>query len=108
MSTPALLALLAVVGVLTFLYRYAMIGIFALHSLPGWLHALCRHIAPASFAALTASALFVNAGEVQFAFDTPRPWAALAAVLVAWRTRSVLATIAAGMATLYLLKYFLF
>ncbi|ENO86518.1 AzlD domain-containing protein [Thauera linaloolentis] len=108
MSTPSLLALLVAVGILTFLYRYAMIGLFARHSLPGWLHALCRHIAPASFAALTASALFVTGGEVQFAFDTPRPWAALAAVLVAWRTRSVLATIVAGMAALYLLKYLVF
>jgi branched-subunit amino acid transport protein len=107
-STTILLLLLAVVGVLTFLYRYAMIGLFAKHSLPGWLHALCRHIAPASFAALTASALFVQGGDVYFAFDTPRPWAALAAVIVAWRTRSVLATIAAGMATLYLLKFLLF
>ena len=43
-------------------------------------------------------------GEVVFAFDTPRPWAALVAVLVAWRTRNVLATIGAGMAALYLLK----
>lgn len=108
MSTPALLALLVVVGILTFLYRYAMIGFFARHALPGWLHALCRHIAPASFAALTASALFVHGGDVQFAFDTPRPWAALAAVIVAWRTRNVLATIAAGMATLYLLKFLIF
>ncbi|MDI3490339.1 MAG: hypothetical protein PWP11_1616 [Thauera sp.] len=104
MSTSALLALLMVVGLLTFLYRYAMIGFFASRSLPAWLHALCRHIAPASFAALTASALFVSGGDVQFTFDSPRPWAALVAVIVAWRTRNVLATIAAGMAALYLLK----
>lgn len=104
MSATTLVLLLVFVGVLTFLYRYAMIGVFASRSLPGWLHALCRHIAPASFAALTASALFVSAGEVQFAFDTPRPWAALVAVTVAWRTRNVLATIGAGMAALYLLN----
>ena len=103
MSTTTLLLLLALVGGLTYLYRYAMIGLFASRSLPAWLHALCRHIA-ASFAALTASALFVAGGEVVFAFDTPRPWAALVAVLVAWRTRNVLATIGAGMAALYLLK----
>ena len=104
MSTPALILLLVLVGGLTYLYRYAMIGLFASRSLPGWLHALCRHIAPASFAALTASALFVAGGEVQFAFDSARPWAALVAVLVAWRTRNVLATIGAGMAALHLFK----
>ena len=104
MSTTTLLLLLALVGGLAYLYRYAMIGLFASRSLPRWLHALCLHIAPASFAALTASALFVAGGEVVFAFDTPRPWAALVAVLVAWRTRNVLATIGAGMAALYLLQ----
>ena len=104
MSTTTLLLLLVLVGVLTYLYRYAMIGLFASRSLPGWLHALCRHIAPASFAAPTASALFVAGGEVQFAFDSARPWAALVAVLVAWRTRNVLATIGAGMAALHLFK----
>ena len=96
---PALWPPLGVIGVFLVL---ALTGLPLL--LPGWLHALCRHIAPASFAALTASALFVAGGEVVFAFDTPRPWAALVAVLVAWRTRNVLATIGAGMAALYLLK----
>ena len=105
MSTPTLLALLAAVGALTYLYRYLMIGVFASHRLPPWLHALCRHIAPASFAALTASALFVAGDEVRIALDGPRPWAALVAAAVAWRSRSVFATIGAGMATLYLLKF---
>lgn len=104
MSNSALLVLLAAVGLLTFAYRYSMIGLLAGRKLPAWLHALCRHIAPASFAALTASALFVSGGEVVFAFDSPRPWAALVAALFAWRTGNVFATIAAGMATLYLLK----
>jgi branched-subunit amino acid transport protein len=105
MSTPALIALLVVVGIVTFLYRYAMIGLFASRNLPGWLHALCRHIAPASFAALTVSALFVHGGAVAIALDAPKPWAALVAALVAWRTRNVLATIGAGMAALYLFKF---
>lgn len=104
MSTPALLGLLAAVGALTFLYRYAMIGLFAGRPLPAWLHAACHYIAPASFAALTASALFVAGGEVVLALDTPRPWAALVAALVAWRSGNVFATIGAGMAALHLLK----
>lgn len=105
MSTTELIILLAVVGGVTFLYRYAMIGLLAGRNLPGWLHALCRHIAPASFAALTVSALFIHGGEVTLALHTPKPWAALVAALVAWRTRQVLATIGAGMAALYLFKF---
>ena len=105
MSTAALLALLVIIGLVTFVYRYAMIGLFAKRSLPGWLHALCRHIAPASFAALTAGELFIHGGEVVLALAAPKPWAALVAVLVAWRTGNVLATIGAGMAALYLFKW---
>lgn len=105
MSTAALLALLVIIGLVTFVYRYAMIGLFAKRSLPGWLHALCRHIAPASFAALTAGELFIHGGEVVLALAAPKPWAALVAALVAWRTGNVLATIGAGMAALYLFKW---
>ena len=59
MTTTTLVLLLVLVGALTYLYRYAMIGLFASRSLPGWLHALCRHIAPASFAALTLVAAWL-------------------------------------------------
>ena len=105
MSTPALIGLLVAVGLATFAFRYAMIGLLASRNLPAWLHALCRHIAPASFAALTASALFVQGGEVTLAMAAPKPWAALVAALVAWRTGNVLATIGVGMVALYLFKY---
>ena len=99
-----LVVMLAAVGALTFVFRYAMIGLFAGRTLPRGLLSLCRHIAPASFAALAASELFIHAGEVAFALAAPKPWAALVAALVAWRTGNVLATIAVGMAALYLLK----
>lgn len=104
MSVSTLVLLLGAVGVLTFLFRYTMIGLVAGRTLPRWVHALCRHIAPASFAALAASELFIHGGEVVFALAAPKPWAALVAALVAWRTGNVLATIAVGMAALYLLK----
>ena len=46
----------------------------------------------------------VEVFEVVLALDTPRPWAALVAALVAWRSGNVFATIGAGMAALHLLK----
>ena len=104
MSTFALLVLLAAVGIATYFFRYSMIGLFANRQLPQWLRELCSFIAPASFAALTVSALFVNGGQVALSLDTPKPWAALVAVIVAWRTGNVFATIGVGMATLYGLK----
>ncbi len=104
MSTAALVLLLAAVGVVTYVFRYSMIGLFANRSLPAWLRELCSYIAPASFAALTVSALFIHGGQATIPYDTPKPWAALVAVIVAWRTGSVFATIGAGMAALYIFK----
>lgn len=106
MGTLALLSLLLALGLVTFLYRYSMIGLLAGRRLPGWLHSICRNIAPASFAALTATSLFVQDGGPHLDLTQPKPWAALVAALVAWRSGSVLGTIAAGMATLALLKHF--
>lgn len=99
--------LLTAVGVATYLFRYSMIGLFANRNLPTWLREMCRYIAPASFAALTVSALFVNGGQVSIVLDAPKPWAALIAAIVAWRTGNVFATIGVGMAALYTLKLFL-
>ena len=104
MSTFALLALLIAVGAVTYFFRYSMIGLFANRQLPDWLRELCSFIAPASFAALTVSALFVSGGQVAMPLDTPKPWAALIAAIVAWRTGNVFATIGVGMAALYIFK----
>ncbi|NJA88783.1 AzlD domain-containing protein [Rhodocyclus tenuis] len=107
MSTVSLLLLLVGVGAVTFLYRYSMIGLFASRKLPDSVRELCRHIAPASFAALCASALFIQHGAVTLGFDSPRTWAALIAALVALHTRNVIATIITGMLALTLLKLIL-
>ncbi|MEE4607972.1 MAG: AzlD domain-containing protein [Desulfobacteraceae bacterium] len=107
MSTVSMVLLLTAVGGVTYLFRYSMIGLFANRDLPTWLREMCRYIAPASFAALTVSALFINGGQVSIALDAPKPWAALIAAIVAWRTGNVFATIGAGMAALYTLKLFL-
>lgn len=106
MRTATLIVLLTAVGGMTYLFRYSMIGLFANRNLPAWLRELCTYIAPASFAALTVSALFIHGGQVTIVLDAPKPWAALIAVTVAWRTGSVFATIGAGMAALYVLKLF--
>jgi len=104
MSTPSMILLLTVVGAVTYLFRYSMIGLFANRELPAWLREMCGYIAPASFAALTVGALFIHGGQVSVDLGTPKPWAALIAAIVAWRTGNVFATIGVGMAALYLLK----
>lgn len=100
-----MLTLMMVVGAVTFLYRYAMIGVFAHRALPPWLERLCRFVAPASFAALVTSTLFVSGQQVELELASPRLWAAVIAAVVAWRTGHVFATITTGMGVLYLLKW---
>ena len=107
MTDGILLALMVVVGAVTFLYRYAMIGMFAHRELPTWLEKLCWFVAPASFAALVTSTLFVSGQQVELDLASPRLWAAVVAAVVAWRTGHVFATIATGMGVLYLLKWLL-
>lgn len=107
MSDSVLLFLIIVVGAITFLYRYAMIGFFAHRDLPGWLESLCRFVAPASFAALVTTTLFVSHQQVELDLASPRLWAAVVAAGVAWKTGHVFATIATGMGVLYLLKWLL-
>ena len=107
MGDAELLVLMLVVGGITFLYRYAMIGLFAHRELPPWLARLCQFVAPASFAALIASTLFVTGHDVHVDMSSPKLWAACVAGLVAWKTGNVLATIATGMVILYALKWLL-
>lgn len=69
--------------------------------------ALLAYVPPAVLAALIAPEVLVRNGE--FAFDpaSPRLWAALLAGVVAYFTRSVLATISVGLAALWLLQAWL-
>ncbi len=58
---------------------------------------LLGYVPPAVLAALIAPEIFVSKGAFVLEVANPRLWAALAAGLVAWKTRSVLATIAVGL-----------
>lgn len=103
MSTPVLLLTMAACGLLTFLIRLSFIAFG--HRLPDdpRIGAVLRYVPPAILGALIAPEILVVRGE---ALATPeRLWAALVALLVARLTRSVLATIAAGMAALWLLQH---
>ena len=101
MSTTLLLLTMAVCGLVTFLIR---LSFFAFgHHLPDdpRIEAVLRYVPPAILGALIAPEIFTGANGLLLTPDNPRLWAGLSALLVAWLTRSVLATIAAGMAALW-------
>jgi branched-subunit amino acid transport protein len=88
----------------TFLIRLSFIAFG--HHLPDdpRISAVLRYVPPAILGALIAPEILVTGSSLNVSPDNPRLWAALAALLVARLTRSVLATIAAGMAALWVLQ----
>ncbi|MBS1144727.1 MAG: hypothetical protein H6R14_2133 [Proteobacteria bacterium] len=104
MSTTVLLLTMAACGLVTFLIRLSFIAFG--HHLPDdpRITAVLRYVPPAILGALIAPEIFVAGGSLNAAPDNPRLWAALVALIVARLTRSVLATIAAGMAALWVMQ----
>lgn len=104
MSTTGLLLTMAACGLVTFLIRLSFIA-FGQH-LPNdpRLTAALRYVLPAILGALIAPEIFALNGSLDLAPGNPRLWAALAALIVARLTRSVLATIAAGMVALWVVQ----
>lgn len=107
MSTGYLLLTMAACGLVTFLIRLSFIaGSRWLAAGPGF-SAVLRYVPPAVLGALIAPEIFPAGLAGALAGDNPRLWAAGVALVVAWATRNVLATIAAGMLALWVLQAWL-
>jgi len=92
------------VGLLTFVIRYFPIALLSRLELPALIKRALIFVPPAVMMAIIAAALFFPGGTPNIVLDTPRLAAAALAALVAWRTRSVLWTVIAGMCVLWGLK----
>jgi branched-subunit amino acid transport protein len=91
----------------TFLLRFSFLGTVKPHALaPGFLEAL-RYVPAAVFAAIVAPQVFIRDEAIDFAPDNPRFLAALAALGVAWFTRSVTWTLVGGMVALWAVQWWL-
>lgn len=106
MSLDAVLLVAAMLGggLLTFASRALFLLAGEKATLGPRLRALLAYVPPAVLSALVVPEVFVRDGELLLSANNPRLWAAAIAVLVAWRTRSVLATIAIGLAALWALQ----
>jgi branched-subunit amino acid transport protein len=92
---------------ITFLLRFSFLGTLKPDAIPPRVREVLRFVPPAVLAAIVVPALVIRDGAIQLAMSNPRPAAALVALIVAWLTRSVIWTIAAGMAALWLLQRWL-
>jgi len=99
------LAIILTIGIGTYLLRLSFIGILGDRTMPDWAMVPLRFVAPAVLAALVAPAVLLKDGAVDLSPVTnPRALAALVALLIAWKTKNVIAVIVAGMAAVWLLQ----
>jgi len=89
-------------GVITYLTRVSLIAAGDRITLPEPVERALRHVGSASFAAIAVPAVFGDDRLAGFGDDAPALIAVVVAGLVVHRTRSVPASLAAGMATLWL------
>jgi branched-subunit amino acid transport protein len=95
---------LLVGGLLTYLLRLSFIA-FSGREFPAWLERSLRFVPPAVLTAILFPELFIQSGSLDISLGNNRLLAGLVAILVAWRTRSMLLTILAGMGALLLLQW---
>lgn len=92
-------------GVITYAIRLSMIAFFGGRTIPPVVYRALRFVPPAVLSALVAPALLRPAGPFDLSLGNTRLLAGVLAVVVAWRTKSTLLTIALGMAALWFLQW---
>jgi branched-subunit amino acid transport protein len=91
-------------GLLTYASRISFIYLMGRLEIPAWLKRSLRFVPPAVLSAIIVPELVFQAGKIDLSLDNYRLLAGIFAILVAWRTRNTLLTIALGMAALLALK----
>jgi branched-subunit amino acid transport protein len=87
-------------GLLTYLTRLSFIVLLEKVDTPEWLSRSLRFVPPAVLTAIIFPEVVAHTGQIDLSLGNERILAGLVAALVAWRTRSALLTIAAGMLVL--------
>jgi branched-subunit amino acid transport protein len=95
---------IAVAGFLTFATRLSFIYLVDKIAMPDWFRRALRFVPIAVLTAIVFPALLDRGGSLDMSIRNPQIWAGAAAVLVAWRTKSVILTLIAGMAALLVLQ----
>lgn len=98
-------AAILAVGVTTFLLRASFILFADAQRFPTRFRQALAFVPPAVLAAIVLPGLLMPQGHLDLSFDNPRWIAGLVAIAAAWRLKSVIASIASGMAVLWLLQW---
>jgi len=99
------LLIIVIIGIGSYLTRVSFIAALGTRPMSPTLERPLTYVAPAVLAALVLPAVVVKDGSPDLSpLSNPEFLAAVVATLVAWRTRSVAATILIGMGALWLLQ----
>ena len=91
-------------GLITFGIRLLPIVLLGRIEIPIVVQRALRFVPPAVLSAIVAPELLMPGGEFNLSLGNARLLAGVIAMLVAWRTKNVLLTIAAGMIALWVLQ----
>ncbi|MBI3734702.1 MAG: AzlD domain-containing protein [Chloroflexi bacterium] len=91
-------------GAITLALRLSFVLLLGEREIPPILRSALRFVPPSTFSAIVLPELFTHGGTLNLSVENTRLLAGALAVIVAWRTRNVLLTIAAGMGGLWLLQ----
>ena len=91
-------------GVITYAIRLSMIVMSGQIQLSDQLQRALRYVPPAVLSAIILPEMVQPGGTLDLSLGNERLLAGIIAGLVAWRSRNVVATIIAGMATLLLIQ----
>lgn len=104
LSTPTIWLTILGMGVITFGLRYSFIALSGRLELPPTLRRALRFVPAAVLSALVLPALVYPGGELFLSLGNDRLMAGLIALVVAWRSRSILLTLLVGMVALWTLQ----
>lgn len=104
MTDLSLWILFLAVGLGNFALRLSFIELYGKLRIPAVLHRALAYVPASVLAALVLPAVVYPDRSADFTFANPRLLAAVVAALVAWKSRNILFTLAAGMGTLWLLQ----
>lgn len=92
-----------VVGLLTYITRLSFILIFGRRDIPIRIRQALRFVPPAVLTAIIFPEILIRDGQIELSLSNEWLIAGVAAAVVAWFSRNVVATITAGMAVLILI-----
>lgn len=94
--------LIGAMALVTFLIRYPLLAISSRIELPSQLIEALKYLPPAILTAIVVPAVLIPAGnEISLSYTNARLVGAIAAMLVSWQTKNLLATIIGGMLTFF-------